>query len=346
VVIDFVVNHTSTMHPWFLEAHNSQESPKRNYYLWSDTGLAYLDAPNMFPDIKPSNWIYDAPTDAYYFATFYPEQADLNWDHPAVFDEMCAIMEYWAALGVDGFRIDAAPYLVKRDGTSCKGLPETHALLKRIRKRLEAQYPDVILIAEAHHDLATTKEYFGEGDECHMAYHFNLMEQIWLSLRDKDPERVRRIVRDSLDIPANCQWAIFLRSHDEISFGTVPEADRASLLAFLDPSHEYVWEKSGRTAKRISSIFNDQKEIEELYSMFYALPGAPVTYYGDEIGMQNLPTRTDVRDPRIYVRGAFDWERAKMQMADPASLFHAISNMLTRTNAEIVHAEAPHETPS
>jgi maltose alpha-D-glucosyltransferase/alpha-amylase len=205
----------------------------------------------------------------------------------------------------------------------------------------------VILIAEAHHDLATTKEYFGQGDECHMAYHFNLMEEIWLSLRDNDPERVRRIIRESLDIPENCQWAIFLRSHDEISFGTVPEHERESLLAFLDPTRDYVWEKSGRTAMRIGSIFSDRKRVEELFKMFYALPGAHITYYGDEIGMQNLPKQEGVRDPRLYVRGSFDWESAKMQMNEPNSLFNTIAKLLATKNAQLMHAEPPpHEIPA
>ncbi|MBV9159385.1 MAG: trehalose synthase [Candidatus Kaiserbacteria bacterium] len=344
IIVDFVFNHTSVEHPWFIEARSSKESPKRDYYLWSEKGTEFAGATNAFPDIKPNNWIYDAETNEYYYATFYPEQPDLNWDNPAVFEEMLANMEFWAEIGVDGFRLDAACYIIKREGTSSKGIPETHAMLKKIRARLEEKYPEVILVAEAHHDIATTKEYFGKGDECHMAYHFGLMEQIWLSLQRSDPERVRKTLLESLDIPENCQWAIFLRNHDEVSFGTVPEEERAALLAFLDPDRRYVWERSGRTAIRIANIFqNDRKKMEELYRLFYSLPGAHITYYGDEIGMENLDVREGVRDPRYYVRGKFDWQRAKLQMTDPQSLFSAVSRLIGAKNAQIVHLDEPAE---
>jgi maltose alpha-D-glucosyltransferase/alpha-amylase len=342
ILVDWPFNHTSIQHPWFAEARLSKDNPKRDFYLWDDHNEKFSQAPNAFPDIKPSDWIYNPPTGDHYFATFYPEQADLNWDNPEVFEGIAAAMGFWADLGVDGFRLDAAPHLIKREGTSCKGLPETHATIKKLRARLEATHPEVILIAEAHEDLALTKEYFGKGDECHMAYNFVLASEMWLALATGDTARLQKTVEESRDIPENCQWAIFLRNHDEISLdAAMNPAERETLMRFLDPEERYVMKKIGLTSVRVANIFGGQRErIQKAFSLLYSTPGAPVTYYGDEIGMMNLEHQEGVVDTRKFVRGPFDRAAAKIEMQDPESLFNEVAKMLRQTNAaEVVHAE-------
>ncbi|HEY4522178.1 MAG TPA: alpha-amylase family glycosyl hydrolase [Candidatus Paceibacterota bacterium] len=339
IVVDFVSNHTSDRHPWFAAARSSRDNPWRNYYLWSETGTGFGLASNGMSDIKPSNWIYNENTGDYYFATYYPEQPDLNWDNSAVFEEMIAILKFWAAMGVDGFRLDAVPHLIKREGTDCKGLPETHALIRRIRARLEEGYPNAILIAEALQDLAATKQYFGDGDECHMAYHFVLMEEMWRTLQSGDHTRLKQTLEDSLNIPENCQWAIFLRNHDELALGLIGEEEHTALLQFLDAEHQYLF-KQNRTSVRIGQVFKgDRGKTLAALGLLYSLPGAPIMYYGDELGMGNLPFDLSIRDSRKYVRGAFDWELARSQRDDPSSLLSEVAKLLHSASAEIVHAD-------
>lgn len=331
IIIDFVLNHTSNQHPWFAEARGSRTNPKRDFYLWSDTGRGFEGSTNAFPDIKQSNWIYNPQTHDYYFATFYPEQPDLNWDNHEVYRAMCANMDFWADMGVDGFRLDAAPHLIKREGTASKGLPETHELIKRIRRHIEAKHPEVILLAEAHQTVALTKKYFGNGDECHLAYHFPLAEVLWLALAGEDKTSVETMVKDSFDIPVNCQWAVFLRNHDELSLTTLSTEDRMRLIGFLDPHRAYLFKKSQAASVRVASVFDgNRKKIEAAFEMLYAIPGAPVMYYGDEIGMRNLPRAGAVVDTRTYVRGAFDWQEAEKQQRDSDSLFNHVAQIIQR----------------
>ena len=343
IVIDWVLNHTSTEHPWFEEARDSKDNPYRNFYLWSETGNEFEGATNAFPDIKESDWIYNPRTEDHYFATFYPEQPDLNWDEPRVFAEIVEAMDFWIELGVSGFRLDAAPHLIKRDGTSCKGLPETHALLKRIRAHLEERgFQDVVHIAEAFQDLALTKAYFGNGDECHMAYHFGLAEQMWLALESGNVTKFQKMIEESQDIPENCQWAVFLRNHDEIALRDLDERERAALLEFLDPEKRYRMEKANLTATRLAEVFHgDHAKIHAALEMLYKTPGAHVMYYGDEIGMRNLQQQDGLVDTRKYVRGTFDRDAARLQMKDPDSLFNDVAKLMRATSAEIVHVEDP-----
>lgn len=322
IIVDFVLNHTSRMHPWFLEARESADNSRRDFYVWSKTGEEYALAHNPFPDFKRRNWIYSSETDDYYYATYYPGQPDLNWDNPAVFDAMLSHMEFWAALGVSGFRLDAAPYLVKRDGTSCKGLPETHAVLKRMRAQLERSHPEVILLAEAHESLPRTKEYFGAGDECHMAYHFPLMEAFWMEIALGRKGRTASTAARSLNIPENCQWATFLRNHDEISLSTLTRREREKLVAALDPNARYPFKNGETTSMRLATALkNNRAKILEAFRLLYGAPGAPVMYYGDELGMQNEAYAESPIDTRTYVRGHFDWREAERQTADPESLW-------------------------
>ncbi len=331
VILDFVLNHVSIEHPWFVEAHSSKMSAKRNFFLWSDDGKGFTQSQNAFPDIKPQNWILNPQTGDYYFATFYPEQPDLNWDNPEVVEAMLAHMDFWADMGVDGFRLDAACFLIKREGTNCKGLPETHAIIKRIRKHLDDKYPrGVILLGEAAQSIEETKLYFGDGDECQMMYNFPMMAQMWLALLHDDRTLVANMVEESLNIPDNCQWAVFLRNHDEIELRFLESPKiRADLLAFLDPKREYLFNKEVATSMRVASVFDgDRIKIRKAFELLYSIPGAPIMYYGDEIGMKNLPLMPRTLDSRKYVRGPFQWQEAGRQIATPDSLFHDVATLI------------------
>lgn len=334
VVIDLVLNHTSDQHPWFVESRSSKNNSKRDYYLWGDDPYRFPQVESGIGDIKATNWTWNEATGDFYFSKYYPQQPDLNWDNPAVFEEMMQVIFFWAGLGIDGFRLDAAPHLIKRDGTNCEGLPETHATLRRIRATLEEKYPEVILLAEAHQNITDTKRYFGEGDECHMAYHFTLMEQMWIALQKGNMDSVIHIIEQSYDIPENCQWAIFLRNHDEISLATLDPEARKDLLVFLDPSMQWLFRRD-MTSMRIGQIFNGNREkLLAAFQMLYSLPGSPIMYYGDEIGMFNLPHEESIRDSRKYVRGAFDWQVAQLQLDDPTSLFHEVASLIRKVPTE------------
>ncbi len=353
VIFDFVLNHVSVEHPWFIEARSSKDNPKRNFFLWSATGKEYAQALNAFPDVKPSNWVANPATGDFYYATFYPEQPDLNWDNPEVVEAMLANMDFWADLGADGFRLDAACYLIKRDGTICKGLPETHAMIKHIRRHLDEKYPrGVILLGEAAQSVEETKLYFGNGDECQMMYHFPLMAEMWLALCHKDASPVKQMIDSSFDIPENCQWAVFLRNHDEIELRFLASpAVRAELLEFLDPEHKYLFNKGAATSERIASVFHNRADLRRAFELLYSTPGAPIMYYGDEIGMQNLPLQSGIIDTRKYVRGAFDWAEAEREVVDPASLFNEVATLIKSvpTPEEIptlVPASEPESVPT
>ena len=330
IMLDFVLNHVSEFHPWFIDARTHKDSMRRDYFLWSETGTELAESWNAFSDLKPKNWIRNDPTGDYYFATFYPQQPDLNWDNPAVFDGMMANMDFWADRGVDGFRLDAAGSLIKREGSISKGLPETHAVLKRIRAHLDEKYGGTIaLLAEAHLSIEGMKMYFGNGDECHMIYHFPLMEEMFLSLLFDEPGRMSEMLEQSHDIPAHCAFATFLRNHDEISLSTLPLIRRTTLISLLDPHGEYLFNNGQATALRLANIFADAPhKLREALALLYSLPGSPVMYYGDEIGMRNLPRDGGELDTRKYVRGAFDWEEARRQMQNPDSLFHFVASLI------------------
>ena len=329
VIIDFVLNHTSDQHPWFIEARSSTDDPKRDFYLWRKDASGFAGATNAFPDIKSQNWVADPATGEFYFATFYPQQPDLNWDNEQVFDAMLSNMEFWAARGVDGFRLDAASHLIKREGTRSQGLPETHQLIKRIRSRLEGSYPEVVLLAETSEGIEFAKVYFGDGDGCHMVYNFPLMANMWLALCDGTRSTLDGVIARSADIPDNCAWATFLRNHDEINLGTLDAADRYRLIDFLDPKHEYLFNKGEATSVRIASVFNgDRKRIIEAVGLLYRAPGSPIMYYGDEIGIQNLPPEKEQVDSRHSVRGVFDWKATDAQSKDPGSLLNEIARII------------------
>ncbi|MBI2121950.1 MAG: hypothetical protein HYT98_02400 [Candidatus Sungbacteria bacterium] len=332
VILDLVLNHVSQEHPWFKAARDSKIGPKRDFFLWSDTGEELKNSINTFPHLKSRNWVYNPATNDYYFATFYGEEPDLNWNNPKVFSEISGIMDFWINLGVSGFRLDAAPYLIKKENAAAKGLPETHAVLKQIRAHLEKIAPHTILLAEAHDSIYEIKKYFGDGtgDECHLAYNFPLAERIFLAALKNDASLIKDIVNASENIPMNCRWAVFLRSHDQLSFGSMTETEQKEFLAYCDPERKFVF-KSGENgiSMRIADIFKKNPEkIKTAFDILFNLPGCQIIYYGDEIGMKNDTTIGVPRDTRRHVRGKFDWDLAEIQQKNPDSLLSFIKKRI------------------
>jgi maltose alpha-D-glucosyltransferase/alpha-amylase len=300
VVTELVINHTSDQHPWFQRARRAKRgTASRDFYVWSDTDRRYEGTRIIFLDTEKSNWSWDPVANAYYWHRFYAHQPDLNFDNPQVLREVIKVMRYWLDMGVDGLRLDAIPYLVEREGTNNENLPETHAVLKKIRAALDAQYSDRMLLAEANQWPEDTAAYFGDGDECHMAFHFPLMPRIYMALAQEDRHPITDIVRQMPDIPDVCQWAIFLRNHDELTLEMVTEEER-----------DYLWRTYATDPKarinlgirrRLAPLMqNDRRKIELMNALLLSMPGTPILYYGDEIGMGDnyfLGDRDGVRTP-------------------------------------------------
>src|SRR5579872_5309033 len=226
VIIEMVLNHTSDQHPWFKEARSSQDNPKRDWYVWSDTDTRYSGVRIIFLDTEMSNWTWDTISKAYYWHRFFSHQPDLNWDNPAVFEAMWNVMKFWTEMGVDGFRLDAVPYLVEREGTSCENLPETHAIIKELRRRVDREYPGTMLLAEANQWPADVSAYFGDSDEFQMAFHFPLMPRMFMAVQLEDRKPIIEILEQTPPIPENSQWCIFLRNHDELTLEMVTDVER------------------------------------------------------------------------------------------------------------------------
>lgn len=331
VMADFVLNHVSQEHPWFIEARSSKNNPRRDYFIWSESGVGLRDSINAFPHLKPSNWIYNPSTKDYYYATFYPEQPDLNWGNKTLFEEMMAALDFWIDIGVDGFRFDASSHLIKKEGTRSKGLPETHLLLRCIRSHIEKVNPGVALLAEVHDTIPEVKKYFGEGkgNECHLVYNFPLAERLFLAVIRSDRLMVPEMVSASFDIPADCQWAVFLRNHDELSLGTLTGDERNKIFEYCDPERRYAFRGEEGLSMRMASIFKREPEkVRDAFKMLISLQVVPIIYYGEEIGMQNDETIGLPKDTRRYVRGKFDWTSAYRQMEDPNSLFSFVAGLI------------------
>jgi maltose alpha-D-glucosyltransferase/alpha-amylase len=299
VIADLVMNHTSDQHAWFQEARRAPDSRYRDYYVWSDTDHGYRDARIIFVDSEPSNWSWDPVAKAYYWHRFFHHQPDLNYDNPAVRQEMLDIMAFWLDKGLDGFRCDAVPYLFEREGTSCENLPETHALLKEIRRWVDTHYQGRILLAEANQWPTDVRAYFGEGDEFHMAFHFPLMPRIFLAVRHADRRPITDIFLHTPEIPPSCQWCLFLRNHDELTLEMVSEDERRHLYYAYgeDPRMRL---NIGIRRRLAPLLDNDRRKIELLTALLFTLPGSPILYYGDEIGMGDniyLGDRNGVRTP-------------------------------------------------
>ncbi len=319
VITELVINHTSDQHPWFQRARQAKpRSAARDFYVWSDTDKNYKDARIIFLDTESSNWAFDPVAKAYYWHRFYAHQPDLNFDNPRVLDALIDVMHYWLDMGVDGLRLDAIPYLIERDGTNCENLPETHQVIKKIRAALDARYPDRMLLAEANQWPEETAQYFGEGDECHMAFHFPLMPRMYMALGMEDRHPITDIMRQTPEIPDGAQWAIFLRNHDELTLEMVTDRERDYLWSFY--AHDRRARINLGIRRRLAPLLeNDRRKIELLKSLLLTMPGTPVLYYGDEIGMGDniyLGDRDGVRTPMQWTpdrNGGFS-------RADPARL--------------------------
>ncbi len=299
VITDLVLNHCSDQHPWFQSARKDPNSKYRNYFVWSDTDTKYQRTRIIFVDSQKSNWTWDEEAGAYYWHRFYPSQPDLNYDNPEVREEMKNVMRYWLNLGIDGFRADAVPYLFEREGTINENLPETHAYLKEIRKMMDLEFPGTILLCEANQWPQDVREYFGDGDEFQLGFHFPLMPRIFMSIGKQDASSLVQIMQETPEIPENCQWSTFLRNHDELTLEMVSEEDRQWMWAFYAPQKEMRL-NLGIRRRLYPLLDNDRKKIGLAFSLIFTLPGSPVLYYGDEIGMGdniNLFDRNGVRTP-------------------------------------------------
>jgi maltose alpha-D-glucosyltransferase/alpha-amylase len=320
VITELVINHTSDQHPWFQRARASaSHTDARNWYVWSDTDTRYAGTRVIFKDTEKSNWTWDPDANAYYWHRFFAHQPDLNYDNPRVLEAVIRVMRKWLDLGVDGFRLDAIPYLCEREGTSNENLPETHEVIRRIRAALDAHAPGKLLLAEANQWPEDVSAYFGGGDECHMAYHFPLMPRIYMAIAQEDRFPITDILRQTPDIPANCQWALFLRNHDELTLEMVTDVERDYLWS------TYATDPRARLnlgiRRRLASLMdNDRRKIELMNSLLFSLPGTPIIYYGDEIGMGDniyLGDRNGVRTPMQWTpdrNGGFS-------RCDPARLY-------------------------
>ncbi|MFD0986623.1 maltose alpha-D-glucosyltransferase [Methyloligella solikamskensis] len=320
VITELVVNHTSDQHPWFKRAREAKPGSKyRDYYVWSDTDQKYQDTRIIFLDTEVSNWTWDPVAQSYFWHRFYSHQPDLNYDNPRVMVEVLKVMRYWLDMGVDGLRLDAVPYLIERDGTNNENLPETHELLKRFRADLDDHYNDRMLLAEANQWPEDTRPYFGDGDECHMAFHFPLMPRIYMGLAREDRYPITDIINQTPNIPDNCQWAIFLRNHDELTLEMVTDTER-----------DYLWQTYANDQRarlnlgirrRLAPLLdNDRRKIELLNGLLLSMPGTPVIYYGDELGMGDnffLGDRDGVRTPMQWTAD----RNGGFSRADPQRLF-------------------------
>ncbi|HEV7333002.1 MAG TPA: maltose alpha-D-glucosyltransferase [Flavisolibacter sp.] len=300
VITELVVNHTSDQHPWFQRARRAPKgSPERDYYVWSDDPTKYKDVRIIFTDYEASNWTWDPVAQQYYWHRFFHHQPDLNYDSPLVQEEIIKVLDFWCDMGVDGFRLDAIPYLFEREGTNGENLPETHAYLKRLRAHIDKHHPGICFLAEANMWPEDSASYFGDGDECHMNYHFPVMPRMFMALQREDRHPITDIFDQTPAIPDNCQWAIFLRNHDELTLEMVTDEERDYMYKVYakDPKARI---NLGIRHRLAPLMDNDRRRIELMNSLLFSLPGTPVIYYGDEIGMGDnfyLGDRDGVRTP-------------------------------------------------
>jgi maltose alpha-D-glucosyltransferase/alpha-amylase len=320
VFTELVVNHTSDQHPWFQAARQAPRgSAKRNYYVWSDTGQEYAGTRIIFTDTEKSNWTWDPVAKQYFWHRFFSHQPDLNYDNPKVLKAVLDTMHFWLEMGVDGLRLDAVPYLIEREGTNCENLRETHDILRQLRHSLDQRFPDRALLAEANQWPADVRPYFGDGDECHMAYHFPLMPRIFMAVRQEDALPIVEIMRQTPEIPPNCQWALFLRNHDELTLEMVTDEERDYMYSAYAADPQMRLNVGIR--RRLAPLMEHSRPlIELLNSLLLSMPGSPIIYYGDELGMGDnvyLGDRNGVRTPMQWTGD----RNAGFSRADPARLF-------------------------
>ncbi|HZY28690.1 MAG TPA: maltose alpha-D-glucosyltransferase [Jiangellaceae bacterium] len=322
VIVDFVMNHTSDQHAWFQSSRADPDGPFGDFYVWADDDTGYPDARIIFVDTETSNWTFDPVRRQYFWHRFFSHQPDLNYDNPAVGEAMTDALRFWLDLGIDGFRLDAVPYLYEEEGTKCENLPQTHAFLKQVRKMIEDEYPDTVLLCEANQWPADVVEYFGDfaagGDECHMAFHFPVMPRIFMAVRRESRYPISEIMAQTPVLPSSCQWGIFLRNHDELTLEMVTDDER-----------DYMWTEYAKDPRMKANIGirrrlaplleNDTNQTELFTALLLSLPGSPVLYYGDEVGMGDniwLGDRDGVRTPMQWTPD----RNAGFSTADPGRL--------------------------
>ncbi|GAB4060666.1 maltose alpha-D-glucosyltransferase [Catellatospora paridis] len=347
VVTDLVLNHTSDTHDWFQRSRQDPAGPYGDFYVWRDTDTEYADVRVIFSDTEASNWTFDHVRKQFYWHRFFSHQPDLNYDNPAVREAMLAVVRFWLELGVDGFRLDAATYLYEREGTDCANLPQTHAYLKAIRAMIDEQYPGRILLAEANLWPEDLIDYFGDpaagGDECHMAFHFPLMPRIFMAVRRESRHPISEILAQTPVLPSGCQWGTFLRNHDELTLEMVTDEERDYLYAEYakDPRMRL---NAGIRRRLAPMVGNDRNQIELFTSLLLSLPGSPVVYYGDEIGMGDniwLGDRDSVRTPMQWTAD----RNAGFSTTDPGRLYLPV-NMGPVYGYQAINVEQQMEQPA
>ncbi len=353
IIADLVVNHTSDQHPWFQESRQDRTNPKADWYVWSDDDQRWSEARIIFVDSEPSNWTWDPQRQQYFWHRFFHHQPDLNYDNPDVADAMIDVVRFWLDLGLDGFRLDAVPYLYERDGTNGENLPETHEYLKRLRKEVDARYTGKVLLAEANQWPADVVDYFGDGDECHMCFHFPLMPRMFMAHRREQRYPITEILAQTPEIPDGCQWGIFLRNHDELTLEMVTDEERDYMY------NEYAKDplmkiNIGIRRRLFPLLENDRRVVELFHALLFSMPGSPILYYGDEIGMGDniyLGDRDGVRTPmqwtpdrnggfsradfaKLYLPALMDpvhgyqAVNVEAQLRDPSSFLHWVQRMI------------------
>jgi maltose alpha-D-glucosyltransferase / alpha-amylase len=368
IITDLVLNHTSDQHPWYKDARSNPDSPYRHYYVWSDTTDRYVGARIIFLDTEVSNWTYDEVAKHFFWHRFYSSQPDLNYDNFDVQLEMFRIVSFWMDMGIDGFRADAVPYLFERPGTNCENLPETHEYLKRLRKFVDEHYPGRVLLCEANQWPEDVIEYFGDGDEFHMAFHFPVMPRIFMSLAMADRNPIVNIMNATPPIPEECQWCTFLRNHDELTLEMVTLEERHYMWETYAPDPRMRLNLGIR--RRLAPLLDgDQRKNELLNSILFSLPGSPIIYYGDEIGMGDniwLYDRDGVRTPMQWNSGlnagfsddpddnlyapviddeVFGYQKVNVeaQESDPGSLLNTIRKMIKVRKENLVFGYGDYE---
>ena len=319
VIVDIVMNHTSTDHPWFKSSRSDPDGPYGDYYVWRDTPDEYSDARIIFLDTETSNWAWDEVRGQYYWHRFYSHQPDLNYENPRVLAEMLNTLRFWLGFGVDGFRLDAVPYLIEAKGTNCENLPGTHAILKQVRQMIDSEFPGRIMLCEANQWPRDVIEYFGDSDECQMAFHFPVMPRLYMGMKRHTREAITTILASTPPLPKGCQWGTFLRNHDELTLEMVTEDDRQYMWRSYAPDPRMKLNLGIR--RRLAPLMDgDPAKIRLMHAMLLSLPGAPVLYYGDEIGMGDnidLPDRDGVRTPMQWTGG----RRAGFSRAEPEDFY-------------------------
>jgi len=299
IIADLVMNHTSDQHPWFEESRQDRTNPKADWYVWSDDDHRYSDARVIFVDTERSNWSWDPQRHQYYWHRFFSHQPDLNYDNPEVCRAMLDVCRFWLDLGLDGFRLDAVPYLYERDGTNGENLPETHEFLRRLRKEVDSTHPGKVLLAEANQWPADVVDYFGDGDECHMCFHFPLMPRMFMAVRREQRYPITEILAQTPAIPEGSQWGIFLRNHDELTLEMVTDDERDYM--YNEYAKDPRMKRNVGISRRLAPLVDNNRAVSELlHALLFSMPGSPVLYYGDEIGMGDniyLGDRDGVRTP-------------------------------------------------